>query len=167
MRYACGFCFSTKSPLPTAVHRLTSVTFNGKELVCYDYDGYGDLTAIYGRDGKKLRGFAYRNHIMVEHSQPDGLVSRYEYDRYDTNGKVLKSSSNLGEEWTFDYRKDHTVVTDTYNTTATTPWHRYATGPTKTAKIANKPTTSTATKSASRARTAISSGTVNTPPGVV
>ena len=79
---------------------------------CYDYDGYGDLTAVYGRDGKKLRGFAYRNHIMVEHNQPDGLVSRYEYDRYDTDSKVLKSSNNLGEEWTFDYRKDHTVVTD-------------------------------------------------------
>ena len=78
----------------------------------YDYDGYGDLTAVYGRDGKKLRGFAYRNHIMVEHNQPDGLVSRYEYDRYDTDGKVLKSSNNLGEEWTFGYRKDHTVVTD-------------------------------------------------------
>ena len=83
------------------------------------------------------------------------------------DGKVLKSSNNLSEEWTFDYRKDHTVVTDTYNTTATTPWHRYATGPTKTAKIANKPTTSTATKSASRARPAISSCTANTPPGVV
>ena len=93
-------------------NRLTSVIFNGKELVRYDYDGYGDLTAVYGRDGKKLRGFAYRNHIMVEHSQPDGLVSRYEYDRYDTDGKVLKSSNNLGEAWTFDYRKDHTVVTD-------------------------------------------------------
>ena len=74
--------------------------------------GYGDLTAVYGRDGKKLRGFAYRNHIMVEHNQPDGLVSRYEYDRYDIDDKVLKSSNNLGEEWTFDYRKDHTVVTD-------------------------------------------------------
>ena len=94
------------------VNRLTSITFNGKELVRYDYDGYGDLTAVYGRDGKKLRGFAYRSHIMVEHNQPDGLVSRYEYDRYDTDGKVLKSSNNLGEEWTFDYRKDHTVVTD-------------------------------------------------------
>ena len=45
---------------------------------------------------------------MVEHSQPDGLVSRYEYDRYDTDGKVLKSSNNLGEKWTFDYRKDQT-----------------------------------------------------------
>ena len=85
----------------------------GARLLFAEVDfGYGDLTAVYGRDGKKLRGFAYRNHIMVEHNQPDGLVSRYEYDRYDTDGKVLKSSNNLGEEWTFDYRKDHTVVAD-------------------------------------------------------
>ena len=57
-----------------AAHSLSSITFNGKELVRYDYDGYGDLTAVYGRDGKKLRGFAYRNHIMVEHNQPDAVV---------------------------------------------------------------------------------------------
>ena len=51
---------------------------------------------------------------MVEHNQPDGLVSRYEYDRYDTDGKVLKSSNNLGEEWTFDYDKARrlTVLTN-------------------------------------------------------
>lgn len=72
----------------------------------HDYGGYGDLTAVYGCDDKKLRGFAYRNHIMVEHSQPDGQVSCYEYDRYDIDGKVLKSSNNLGEEWTFDYHCD-------------------------------------------------------------
>ena len=85
----------------------------GARLLFAEVDfGYGDLTAVYGRDGKKLRSFAYRNHIMVEHSQPDGLVSRYEYDRYDTDGKVLKSSHNLGKEWMFEYRKDHTVVTD-------------------------------------------------------
>ena len=29
---------------------------------------------------------------------------------------MLKISNNLGEEWMFDYRKDHTVVTDTYDT---------------------------------------------------
>ena len=29
---------------------------------------------------------------------------------------MLKSSNYLGEEWTLDYCKDHTVVTDTYNT---------------------------------------------------
>ena len=133
--YARGFCFS--EDLLSNLH---------------DYGGYGDLTAVYGCDDKKLRGFAYRNHIMVEHSQPDGQVSCYEYDRYDIDGKVLKSSNNLGEEWTFDYCKDQTVVTDTYNTTATNLWHRYATGPTKTARAASKPTTSTATKSVSQER---------------
>ena len=30
-------------------------------------DGYGDFTAVYGRDGKKLHGFAYRNHVMVDY----------------------------------------------------------------------------------------------------
>ncbi|UOO76126.1 DUF6531 domain-containing protein [Neisseria sp. Dent CA1/247] len=94
------------------VNRLTSVTLNSRELVRYGYDGYGDLTAVYGRDGKRLRGFAYRNHIMIEHNQPDGLVSRYEYDRYDTDGKVLKSSNNSGREWHFDYRQGYTRVTD-------------------------------------------------------
>ena len=44
------------------------------------------------------------------------------------------------------------TITDTYNTTATKPWHRYATGPTKTVKADNEPTTSTAAKSVSRAR---------------
>ena len=48
---------------------------------------------------QKLRSFAYRNHIMVEHSQPDGLVSRYEYDRYDTDGKVLKSSDSECDDY--------------------------------------------------------------------
>ena len=85
----------------------------GARLLFAEVDfGYGDLTAVYGRDGKKLRGFAYRNHIMVEHSQPDGLVCRYRYDRYERNGKVLESSNNAGERWTFDYRDGHTVVSD-------------------------------------------------------
>ena len=71
----------------------------GARLLFAEVDfGYGDLTAVYGRDGKKLRDSAYRNYIMVEHNQPDGLVSRYEYDCYDTDGKVLKSSNNLGRE---------------------------------------------------------------------
>ena len=79
-------------------------------------------------------------------------MSHYEYDRYDTNGKMLKSSKNLSEEWTFDYRKDQTIVTDTYNTTATTPWRKSAIGQPKAVKAASKPTTSTAPKSASRVR---------------
>lgn len=116
------------------LNRLTSVTFNGKELVCY------------------------------------------EYDRYDTNGKVLKSSSNLGEEWTFDYRKDHTVVTDALGRTEVYGFDEnrelvyridadgqrsdserddyghitIERAPPSDAKTASKPTTSTSIKSASR-----------------
>ena len=120
------------------------------------------MTAVYGRDGKKLRGFAYRNHIMVEHNQPDGLVFRYEYDRYDTNGKVLKSSNNLGEEWTFDYRKDHTVVADALGRTEVYGFDEnrerddYGRITVERdpidAKVASKHTTSTATKLASHVK---------------
>ena len=89
VQYARSFCFSDD------LYQIAS-TEGGARLLFAEVDfGYGDLTAVYGRDGKKLRGFAYRNHIMVEHSQPDGLVSRYEYDHYDTDGKVLKSSTNF------------------------------------------------------------------------
>ncbi|QEY26241.1 DUF6531 domain-containing protein [Neisseria zalophi] len=94
------------------VNRLTSVGFHQREMVRYEYDGYGDLTAVYDRSGKRIRGFGYRNHIMVEHSQPDGLVSQYRYDRYAKDGKVLTSNNNLGEQWTFDYRDGYTRVTD-------------------------------------------------------
>ena len=81
------------------VNRLGAASLAGREMVRYHYDGRGDLTAVYGRGGKKLRGFAYRNHIMIEHSQPEGLVSRYRYDTYDTDGKVLCNTTNTDEEW--------------------------------------------------------------------
>ena len=81
------------------VNRLGAASLAGREMVRYHYDGRGDLTAVYGRGGKKLRGFAYRNHIMIEHSQPEGLVSRYRYDTYDTGGKVLCNTTNTDEEW--------------------------------------------------------------------
>ena len=33
--------------------------------------GYGDLTAIYGHDGKKLRGFVYRDQIDIPREMTD------------------------------------------------------------------------------------------------
>lgn len=44
------------------------------------------------------------------------------------------------------------TITDTYNTTATNPSYRSAIGQPKTVKAGNEPTTSTATKSVSRAK---------------
>ena len=42
--YVCFQTTSVKSPNPKETHSLTSVTFNGKELVRYDYDDYGRIT---------------------------------------------------------------------------------------------------------------------------
>ena len=36
---------------------------------------------------------------MIEYSQPEGLVSRYRYDTYDTGGKVLCNTTTTDEEW--------------------------------------------------------------------
>jgi RHS repeat-associated protein len=81
-------------------------------LVQYAYDGAGDLVAVRNRAGQITRQYAYRNHILVEHGQPGGLVSRYEYDDYAASGKVLRNWTNNGLSWSFEYRHNETVVTD-------------------------------------------------------
>ena len=42
---------------------------------------------------QKAARFRLPKHIMVEHSQPDGLVSRYEYDSYDPLAQVCNWTS--------------------------------------------------------------------------
>jgi len=81
-------------------------------LVRYEYDTAGDLRRVCNRTGDVVREFGYRNHVMVEHGQPDGLVSRYEYDVEAPDGKVLRNWTNTGLWWTFRYLDKETVVTD-------------------------------------------------------
>ncbi|SDD08472.1 RHS repeat-associated core domain-containing protein [Massilia sp. PDC64] len=88
-------------------------------LVSYDYDDAGDLRRVRNRAGDVVRQFGYRNHVMVEHGQPDGLVSRYEYDEEGPDGKVLRNWTNLGQWWEFRYRDRETVVTDQMGRTQT------------------------------------------------
>ena len=85
---------------------------DAQTLVRYEYDYAGNLQRVRNRAGDVVRQFAYRNHIMVEHGQPDGLVSRYEYDVEAPEGKVLRNWTNLGEWWEFRYLDGETVVTD-------------------------------------------------------
>ncbi|AXA90567.1 DUF6861 domain-containing protein [Massilia sp. YMA4] len=99
--------------------RLLSVTLlpaspeqAAQTLVRYEYDEQGDLRRVRNRAGDVVRQFAYRHHILVEHGQPDGLVSRYEYDIEDPSGKVLRNWTNLGQWWQFEYLPHETVVTD-------------------------------------------------------
>ncbi|MCA1857554.1 DUF6531 domain-containing protein [Massilia oculi] len=81
-------------------------------LVQYDYDDAGDLVRVRNCLGQVTREFAYRNHLMVEHAQPGGLVSRYEYDQYAPTGKVLRNWTSNGLSWRFQYLARETVVTD-------------------------------------------------------
>ena len=50
-------------------------------------DGYGDFTAVYGRDGKKLHGFAYRNPVMVDYRHKRDSVYKI-YKKVWKNGWV-------------------------------------------------------------------------------
>ena len=92
--------------------RLQSVKLLAETLVRYEYDAVGDLRRVRNRGGDVIRQFGYRHHIMVEHGQPDGLVSRYEYDVESPDGKVLRNWTNTGEVWTFEYQPKETIVTD-------------------------------------------------------
>jgi RHS repeat-associated protein len=85
---------------------------DAQTLVSYDYDDAGNLRRVRNRGGDVVREFGYRNHIMVEHGQPDGLVSRYEYDVEAPEGKVLRNWTNTGQWWAFRYLDRETVVTD-------------------------------------------------------
>ena len=68
-------------------------------------------------------------------------ASKRKLDSFGTAATSCKKSN-----WTADIPISIPILT------ATNPWHSSATGPTKTEKAANKPTTSTATKSTSHAR---------------
>ncbi|NHZ93883.1 type IV secretion protein Rhs [Massilia sp. CCM 8733] len=81
-------------------------------LVEYEYDASGNLAKVSNGKGDVTRQFAYRNHVMVEHSQPGGVVSRYEYDEYAACGKVMRNWTNSGLSWSFRYLEQETVVTD-------------------------------------------------------
>ncbi|WP_147376740.1 DUF6861 domain-containing protein [Noviherbaspirillum saxi] len=81
-------------------------------LVHYDYDAAGDLIRVRNRLGQTVREFGYRNHLLIRHSQPGGLIAEYTYDDYRPAGRVLRHWTNSGQSWSFDYRPHETVVTD-------------------------------------------------------
>ena len=52
---------------------------------------------------QKAARFRLPKHIMVEHSQPDGLVSRYEYDSYDLLGTGVQLDQYADRETGLHY----------------------------------------------------------------
>ena len=83
-----------------------------------------------------------------------GLLSRDNLFPDDLYQIAINITDTAGYTTSYGYNArwlPETII-DTYNTTATNPWRRYATRPTKTVKAENEPTTSTATKSVSHVR---------------
>ena len=97
------------------------------------------------------------NCSLYETFSPDVGCVRYARDFYfsdDLYQIAINITDPAGYTTSYGYNArwlPETII-DTYNTTATTPWRKPAIGQPQTAKASNKPTTSTATKSVSRAR---------------
>ncbi|WP_178106705.1 RHS repeat-associated core domain-containing protein [Pseudomonas mangiferae] len=86
-------------------------------LVKYCYSAEGDLVEVRDGNGQVCRTFAWANHMLMEHTEPGGLVSRYEWDRLTPKGKVLRNTLSNGQRWTFVYDElaRETQVTDAEN----------------------------------------------------
>ena len=105
-----------RSPLPEEGTNSTHST-HGAWLVRYRYEG-GDLAEVIDALGQVRRSYGWRNHVMVEHRQPGGLVCGYEYDHYRPSGRVVSEVVD-GFALQFDYQDDATVVTDTLGRSTT------------------------------------------------
>ncbi|SAK99951.1 RHS repeat-associated core domain-containing protein [Caballeronia ptereochthonis] len=91
---------------------------SGKVLVTYDYSPEGELIRVRNGEGQAVREYRYRNYVLIEHSQPGALVSRYEYDQCSPQGKVLRIETNTGESWHFRYLPGKTEVVNALGETA-------------------------------------------------
>ncbi len=74
-----------------------------RTLVEYRYDAAGDLAAVVDGDGAVVRTFNWSNHLLIEHAEPGGLVSRYEWDMTTPRGRVLANTLSTGETLRFEY----------------------------------------------------------------
>lgn len=80
-------------------------------LMHYEYDDAGDLVRVRNGANVVTREFAYKNHILVKHAVPDGLVSEYEYNEYFPGGRVLRNRTNTGVALKMAYGAGKTLVT--------------------------------------------------------
>jgi RHS repeat-associated protein len=98
--------------LARIVHQRGATSGGDQVLVSYQYSREGDLIGVRGRDEALRRVFGYRNHVLVEQGQPNGLVYRYRYDDYSAEGRILQAETNDGQTASFVYQADRTLVTD-------------------------------------------------------
>lgn len=83
-------------------------------LVQYEYDEVGKLITVY--DAMKLPyRFFYKDNILIQHKNRNGLSFYYDYDQYNSDGKCIHAWGDGGlYDYRFVYREDEkiTEVTD-------------------------------------------------------
>jgi RHS repeat-associated protein len=100
------------APRLNAIALLPEAGEQASVLVSYVYDAGGNLAEVNNRLGQATRHFAYRHGLMIEHAQPGGLVSRYEYEHDGPDARVVRNWTNTGLSWQFSYLARETLVTD-------------------------------------------------------
>jgi len=79
-------------------------------LVRYNYDDQGNLTEVYDALGVPYR-FVYRDNLLVEHKNRNGLSFYYEYDKYTPEGRCIHTWGDGGlYEERFVYHDDKNTV---------------------------------------------------------
>lgn len=96
---------------------------SSRKLVDYRYSEAGDLVAVVDSDDAVVRTFAWQNHIMVEHAQPGGVVSQYDWDQLNPRGRVLQNRVSNGEFFVFRYDESNGRNSVTDATGRTTIYH--------------------------------------------
>ncbi|MBF5007370.1 RHS repeat-associated core domain-containing protein [Diaphorobacter caeni] len=81
-------------------------------LVRYEYSPRGELTAVHGREGDRLRQFRYHEQApgrMTAHAYPGRPEVSYLYDQH---GKVVEQRRQGEPSLRFEYLAESTIVTD-------------------------------------------------------
>ena len=81
-------------------------------LVTYSFNDSGDLIEVRNRMAQVTRRFDWKNHMLVAHAQPEGLEVRYQWDRHEPAGKVVRQIERDGLTRAYRYEPNHTEVVD-------------------------------------------------------
>lgn len=83
-----------------------------KPLIRYEYSQRGELYKVYDKGGIAIRQFNYHPEYigyMTAHQHIGRPPTKYSYDQY---RRVIRQTNEGGLDYTFTYKDDQTVVTD-------------------------------------------------------
>ncbi len=89
-------------------------------LVKYQYDENSNLITVYDALNSPYR-FIYRDNLLIQHTDRNGLSFYYDYDRYDMDGRCIHAWGDGGlYDYRFKYNEEENIteVTDSLGNTS-------------------------------------------------